>query len=376
MGGRGNPPKRTSDQTALKMQAGDKKQCHRCRNECGKDFMKCNLCDSIFHTKCENISTQQLSLFRELDKLKTPYEWLCSTCRKTDVMNIMKSIQAMQTKIDNLEKEVVSLKQKNNSVNSDQSAEPTSSQTNPSSHSHISEAVNEALDIERRKLNLVVSGIPQSSEKSDAKLVHELIEDPALGITGTVFVRDVQRIGNMGRILITFDSIEHKRVVLQGAYHLRTSDIPGHRNIYISPDLTKKQRQIEFELRTELRLRRKNGEVGLKISKGKIVNTGTQEPQNVPPPQANVNRVHSKSPGTAPVNGNRASDKSRRSQQSVPQSADGNQSRDNAGTPHRSSPQVPMVRVVRSSIPRPSPGSSGCGGSAASAEVAGSQTKN
>ena len=35
-----NPLKKTSDQTALKMQAGDKKKCHRCRNECGTDVMK------------------------------------------------------------------------------------------------------------------------------------------------------------------------------------------------------------------------------------------------------------------------------------------------------------------------------------------------
>ena len=384
MSGRGKSTKRSSDQTAAKMQAGEKKQCQRCRNDCGKDYMKCNLCDCIFHTKCESVSAQQLSLFRELDKLKTPYEWLCSSCRKTDVMNIMKSIQIMQTKIDNLEKEVASLKQKNTSDNSELSDASRSSHTVTPSATPISEAVNEAIDIERRKLNLVVSGMPQSGEKSDAELVHELLEDPALQITGTVFVRDVQRIGNKGLMLITFDSIENKRVVLKGAFHLRLSNIPGHRDIYISPDLTKKQRQIEFELRSELRLRRENGEVGLKISKGKIIQTQVpqgprnvtspnivqtptpsrsqnvssphvqtqtpQEPKNVSSPH--VVRVQSGSSGAAPGNGDRGRDKSGTTQ------------------PH-------VVQVVRSGIPRRSTGSSGGGGgSAAAAGAAGSQGKN
>ena len=67
----------------------------------------------FFHAKYEGVSAQQFSLFRELDRLKTPIEWLCSTCRKVDVITITNTMHLMQTKIKHLEKEVASLKQRN-----------------------------------------------------------------------------------------------------------------------------------------------------------------------------------------------------------------------------------------------------------------------
>ena len=57
----------------------------------------------------------------------------------------------------------------------------------------------------------------------------------------------------------------------------------AHRGIFISPDLTRKQRQVEYNLRSELRTRRENGETGLKISKGKIVQSIVQT-QNISTP--------------------------------------------------------------------------------------------
>ena len=67
-----------------------------------------------------------------------------------------------------------------------------------------------------------------------------------------------------------------KRSVLKSAHKLRSSSIPAHKDIYISPDLTKKQRQAEYNLRVELKMRKDNGETGLKISKGKIIHTNGQ----------------------------------------------------------------------------------------------------
>ena len=44
--------------------------------------------------------------------------------------------------------------------------------------STLSEDINKSLDIERRKMNHVSSGMPKSDEVFDAKLVNNLIEDP------------------------------------------------------------------------------------------------------------------------------------------------------------------------------------------------------
>ena len=286
MSGRGNASgpstSRLSDQTACKVPSGTKKQCQRCRNDCGKDFMKCTVCEFVFHAKCEGISSQQLTLFRELEKLKTPFEWLCSTCRKVDVMNIMRTMHLMQTKIDNLEKEVASLKQNDplSSVSSSEVSSQISSQS-----SHLSEAINEALDIKRRKMNLVISGMPISEELHDVALVQKLLEDHVLDITGTVSVCNVQRVGSKGLLIITFESLEAKRAVFKTARRLRLSKIPGHKDVFISPDLTRNQRQAEYKLRLEIKRRREEGEKGLKISKGRIIKFDVH-------PQSNVSTPH------------------------------------------------------------------------------------
>ena len=77
-------------------------------------------------------------------------------------------------------------------------------------------------------------------------------------------------------MIISFDNLDSKRSILQNARKLRSSMIAAHRGIFISPDLTRKQRQVEYNLRNELRTRRENSETGLKISKGKIVQSLVQ----------------------------------------------------------------------------------------------------
>ena len=136
--------------------------------------------------------------------------------------------------------------------------------------------MNEALDIERRKFNLVINGMPVLNDTSDVDLVKSLLEDPVLEVTGTVHVNNVQRVGNKGLMIISFEDLDSKRSVLKSAHKLRSSSIPAHKDIYISPDLTKKQRQAEYNLRVELKMRKDNGETGLKISKGKIIHTNGQ----------------------------------------------------------------------------------------------------
>ena len=117
-----------------------------------------------------------------------------------------------------------------------------------------------------------------SDDISDVELVQLLLEDPVLDVTGTVHINDVRRIGNKGLTIISFDSIESKRSVFKSAHRLRSSTIAAHKDIYmyISSDLTRLQKQTEYNLRIELRRRKDNGETGLKISKGKIVQTSVQ----------------------------------------------------------------------------------------------------
>ena len=49
-------------------------------------------------------------------------------------------------------------------------------------------------------------------------------------------------------LIISFDNLDSKRSILQSARKLRSSMIAANRGIFISPDLTRKQRQFEYNL--------------------------------------------------------------------------------------------------------------------------------
>lgn len=268
----------------------DRLACKQCSTECRSDSLQCKICEHWYHAKCESVSPQQFSLFLQLDKLNTHYEWLCNSCRNGDALNVLKSIHAMQAKISNFDSEMVSLKktcsiiplleEKVKQLEESVSQSTTSALLEGDSlkgangfdiDNLVTDAVNEALDVERRKLNLTISGLQPSETKSDGELIQELFEDPSLNVTGTVVVSNCQRVGKKGLLIVTFDTLESKRNILKNAYKLKSSTNTGYRSVYISPDLTRKQRIAEYQLRTELRERRNKGENNLRISRGKIV---------------------------------------------------------------------------------------------------------
>ena len=70
----------------------------------------------------------------------------------------------------------------------------------------------------------------------------------------------------------TVNNFEHKRQILKASSLLRNSPTDDvFSNVYFTPDLTKNQRKVAYELRVERRSREENGEDNLKISRGKII---------------------------------------------------------------------------------------------------------
>ena len=70
----------------------------------------------------------------------------------------------------------------------------------------------------------------------------------------------------------TVNNFEHKRQILKASSLLRNSPSDDvFSNVYFTPDLTKNQRKVAYELRVERRSREEKGEDNLKISRGKII---------------------------------------------------------------------------------------------------------
>ena len=152
------------------------------------------------------------------------------------------------------------------------------------------------LDKEQRKMNLVVHNMQESPgenarerAKGDAEKLKVMIQESMrLVVRTTKCFRVGKKTDDKPRLLIiTLDDLDTKHDILRYARGLQNSDDYG--NIYITPDLTKAEREQGRKTREELNRRRNAGEKDLVIWRGKIVrkthNQGTET--RTPPAEAN-----------------------------------------------------------------------------------------
>ena len=76
--------------------------------------------------------------------------------------------------------------------------------------------------------------------------------------------------------MTTLDSEQHERSIIKSAtYNLRKST--RWNKVYVSPDLTAKEREVNKALRKELKRRKAQGEKEIMIKRGKIVSKGSKD---------------------------------------------------------------------------------------------------
>ena len=172
-----------------------------------------------------------------------------------------------------------------------QEAPATHSSTSSSSHSHptpsphalrdvVSSVINEEKDKQKRRLNLIVHNMAESSADQPLARKEQDIANLQDILTSHLQVRahisNAIRLGKKGgpkpRLLkITVESDGEKAAVLRNLTKLRTSSTPEQlKRIFITPDLTQREREANKVLRSELAERNKSGNQ-YKIKNGRIV---------------------------------------------------------------------------------------------------------
>ena len=122
--------------------------------------------------------------------------------------------------------------------------------------------------------NIIISGISPSTSVSDAQLVTNLLADE---LNMTTMVTHCLRLGkpNVGRPQLLLATLAHATdaiKVIRLAKSLRNSrNDEVKNNVYINPDLTREQRSIQYNLRTELKHRKAAGEINLIIKNNRII---------------------------------------------------------------------------------------------------------
>ena len=173
-------------------------------------------------------------------------------------------------------------------------------------------ALDDYMDKERRKGNVVVHNLPEQEGDSlvekankDATLFKEMIrEEMKLNVNVQKSFRVGKKIPGKPRLLIiSLELPSAKQDILRMAPLLRHSE--RYVNIYITPDLTRKERDASKKLREELASRKRAGETNLTIRAGKIVclSSASATPQH-------ASRTHKPTtqPQAAAVRASRAKD--------------------------------------------------------------------
>ena len=292
----------------------------------GEPGVRCDVCMFWFHPECQAIPK---AAHTALQKFKI-LSWICAECKLSlhkgrDVGQTSQSqINLLDSKIDRVESLVKDNLQKIQASLSEH-VEAAKAQTRqielavqsvelqkgsyaqavkgtcsdvikqvtakidaipkPVQHKHsintaeeISGVFDNFLDKEKRKSNVVVHNLAESSGESYAEIVEQdvkkFVEMIKEGLSLNVRVVKAFRVGKKSQtkprlLIVCTENVEVKTDVLKLAPQLRQS--AEYSNIYITPDLTWREREEGRRLREELARRREAGETNLVIRRGKII---------------------------------------------------------------------------------------------------------
>jgi len=129
--------------------------------------------------------------------------------------------------------------------------------------------VSEAMEIERKKCNVVFLGVEDGDDdKADKEIVYKVLH--ALGVEREEMVEYGGRIGKKGTkdgykrpIRIKLDKVDVKKRMLARSGKLRVEE--DLKNVYITGDLTWKQLESSRMLRYQCRKFREEGKLGVRI---------------------------------------------------------------------------------------------------------------
>ena len=177
---------------------------------------------------------------------------------------------------------------------------------------NIGQVFDEFLEKDKRKNNLVIHNLPESEVSSlaersekDIKLFKDVVRDTfKMNVTVSKAFRVGKVVQTKPRLLIiTLATPGVKGDILRIAPQLRNSDTWG--NIYITPDLTKTEREAARKVREELAARRAAGESNLTIRKGKVVSVvqpaGYEAPGKIKEGSSSLGEVPHPTPSIKPV---------------------------------------------------------------------------
>ena len=255
-----------------------------------EDALLCQWCNEWRHLGCTSTT-------------RADFAWYCSVCQpivkenlkvfgqmRRDLDEAKVRVRNVETKVVNVEGRVEKLEQrdgvlegkvdelKNKVFDVHQTIENVV-------NVKLEDAMKEESEKTRKRANIMIHNLPEISstdvEKRKRWGVRECVKvfNEYLGVATEQqeVVRAVRMgkrddTGNKPRLLsVTLNSVGKKFDIISKAPKLKTASEEGIKKLFITRDMTLKERNEERKLRDELRKRRDEGETDLMIRRGKIV---------------------------------------------------------------------------------------------------------
>jgi vacuolar-type H+-ATPase subunit I/STV1 len=226
-------------------------------------------------------------MIHAMNESKVGLHWFCQDC-DAKAIDMVQSFTQMKTRQDEMESKMEAMEKKLNDILE------MKDDTYAKKVKNI--AREESFDIserEKRALNLVISGLPEVEHQNDtekkAKENMDLVECADDQDIIAVFAEKVgleadmietcTRIPEKRRedgppryMLVKMKSLGAKRQMLDKARTYReNSESYGYKKVYVNNDLTRQERNRQYNLRQELRRRRDAGEKDIMIKGDEIV---------------------------------------------------------------------------------------------------------
>ena len=296
---------------------------------CGKlvqdneNGIECESCKRWFHTKCEGMKED---LYKVLSKGVEAVHWFCSQCNKgfagmiaqlkamkdrqdrmeIDIKDLRKvlselkqgkiqerqeklesELKEMKTEVKGWNKELIENIQKTNETSTkietlvEAKRLEGVEQRVEVSVKELKEDVDEKLEIEKRRNNLIFHGVKEAgivdlesmTKHPDMEQIEEILKD-GLRLDSSRHLVEIQRIGRYvaGKIRplrLIVKTQEGRAMILKRAKDLK--EVDSFKKVFITPDLTRKQQQSDKVLREQVKKFRSEGHQNVSIRGGKVV---------------------------------------------------------------------------------------------------------
>lgn len=272
-------------------------KCELCgESSCVAGMIQCEICENHHHLKCCNIDTTYQEIARGLLHLAG---WTCRDCRMSNInkqVSMERAIMDLSRQVDELKaanaarltaelKASEELKASNakrlaaeqkkqvvgaSTAHPAEASEPHQGephQRNPPvamSRTQVASLIAKSMtDKDRRRRNIIVSGIPEfSTAEGDARAFVSICEQN-LSTKPIISAQGTKRLGKVPegrarprRLLVHLESEIAATAILQSARQLRAAEDPFvSGNIFINPDLTIEEQKAAFNRRTQRRVR-------------------------------------------------------------------------------------------------------------------------